>query len=178
MIRGILIVIVVAVAAVLVAAAMQPDTYRVVRSTTIQAPPERLYAQVAELRAWGPWSPWEKRDPAMKRTFGGPASGKGATYGWEGNKDVGSGRMEILEAEAPSRILIQLHFLQPFESKAKAEFTFKAGGDATTVTWAMFGDAAFMTKLIGLFMSMDRMVGPDFESGLAGLKAVAEKPAP
>lgn len=176
MLKIIGIAIVVAILGLLGFAALQPDTYRVTRSITIKAPAERVHAQVVDLKAWRPWSPWEKRDPAMKREFAGPASGKGATYAWEGNKDVGAGRMEILEVESPSRVLIQLTFLEPFESKARAEFTFKPQGEATTVTWAMFGEASFMTKLIGIFMSMDRMVGPDFEAGLAGLKTVTERP--
>jgi uncharacterized protein YndB with AHSA1/START domain len=169
------IVIAFAVVAVLVYAATRPDTFRVQRTATIQAPPEKIYAQLADFQRWPAWSPWEKKDPAMKRTLSAPASGKGATYAWEGNKDVGVGRMEIVEVQEPKRLGLRLDFVKPFEAHNAVDFTLQPKGGATEVTWAMYGPANFASKLIGVFMDMDAMVGKDFEAGLANLKAVAEK---
>src|SRR6185436_12958784 len=121
------------------------------------------------------WSPWEKIDPALKRTYSGPASGKAAAYAWEGNKDVGSGSMEIAESVAPSKIKLKLDFLEPFEAHHTAEFTFVRQGDATAVNWAMYGRNPYLAKLIGLVFSMDRMIGGQFETGLANLKSITEK---
>ncbi|APV50271.1 polyketide cyclase [Betaproteobacteria bacterium GR16-43] len=174
MLKIIGLLLLVAIIAIVVIAALQPDTFRIERSIAIKAPPEKVQAQIADFHAWGAWSPWEKKDPAMKRTFGGPERGKGATYAWEGNKDVGSGRMEILVAD-PQKVAIKLEFLKPFEATNTAEFTLVPQGDTTTVTWAMFGPSNFIQKVMCLFMSMDKMVGPDFEAGLAALKASAEK---
>ena len=143
----------------------------------MKAPPERIYPLIADFRAWAPWSPWEKKDPAMKRTFSGPDSGVGAAYGWEGDKNVGTGKMTILEATAPGKVVIKLEFLKPFEATNTAEFTLQPQGDSTAITWAMYGKSNFLSKLMCVFMSMEKMVGPDFEAGLAGLKALAEKPA-
>ena len=168
------VVVVVAVAALLVYAATRPDSFRVERAATIKAPPEKIFAQVNEFKSWTAWSPWEKIDPALKRSYSGPPGGKGAAYAWEGNKDVGSGRMEITESTAPSKIVIRLDFLKPFEAHNTAEFTFVREGDATGVTWAMHGPSPYMSKLIGLFFSMDRMVGGMFEQGLANLKKSSE----
>lgn len=175
MLKIVLLVVAVAIAAVLIYAATRPDSFRIERSATIKAPPEKIFAQVNELKAWTAWSPWEKIDPALKRTYSGTASGKGAAYAWEGNKDVGSGRMEITESALPSKITIKLDFLKPFEAHNTAEFTFVRQGDATIVTWAMFGPSPYLSKLIGLVFNMDRMVGGQFETGLANLKSIAEK---
>ena len=169
------IAVVVVIAAVLALAATRPDTFRVERSTTIKAPPEKVYALIDDFHQWQQWSPWERLDPAMKRQHGGAAKGKGALYGWEGNKEVGKGQMEITEATPPSRVVIKLDFLAPFEAHNTAEFVLVPQGDATTVTWAMFGPNLFIGKVMSLFASMDRLVGKDFERGLANLKAVAEK---
>lgn len=177
MIEIIGIVLVLAVAGLLVYAAMQPDTFCIQRGTTIDAPPERIYPHIADFRRWDAWSPWEKKDLAMKRTFSGADSGAGAAYAWEGNKNVGSGKMEITEATAPGKVVIRLDFLKPFESTSTAEFTLKPQGGSTTVIWAMYGKSKFLPKVMCVFMPMDRMVGPDFEAGLASLKAVAETPA-
>jgi hypothetical protein len=177
MLKIIGILLVVAVAGLLIYAAMQPEDFRIQRSTTVKAPPERIYPHIANLHAWGPWSPWEKKDPAMKRTFSGPDSGVGAAYAWEGDKNVGSGKMTILEATAPGKVVIKLEFLKPFEATNTAEFTLQPQGDSTTINWAMYGKNKFLSKLVCVFMSMEKMVGPDFEAGLAGLKALAEKPA-
>jgi uncharacterized protein YndB with AHSA1/START domain len=170
----IVLVLLVGVAGVLIYAATKPDVFRVQRSTSIKAPPERILALLSDLRGWSAWSPYEKRDPAMKRTFSGAEKGKGAIYAWDGNKNVGAGRMEILDA-SPSRVVIKLDFERPFEAHNTAEFTMEPKGDGTTVTWAMHGPALFVGKVMGVFMDMDRMIGRDFEDGLANLKAVAEK---
>jgi len=175
MLKYIGIAVVVAIAAVLALAATRPDTFRVERSTTIKAPPGKVYALIDDFHQWQQWSPWERLDPAMKRQHGGAPKGKGALYGWEGNKEVGKGQMEITEATAPSRVVIKLDFLAPFEAHNTAEFVLVPQGDATTVTWAMFGPNLFIGKVMSLFASMDSLVGKDFERGLANLKAVAEK---
>ncbi len=175
MFKKILIVLVVLLAALLGFAATKPDTFRVERSTTIKAPPEKIFPLINDFHNWGAWSPWEKMDPAMKRTHSGAASGKGAVYEWQGNSKVGAGRMEILESSPPSRIRIKLDFIEPFEGHNTAEYTLDGKGGSTTVTWAMYGPANFMSKLMQVFVSMDSMVGKDFEAGLANMKAVAEK---
>lgn len=173
---GIVVVIVlVAVAGVLAYAATKPDDFRVQRSVSIKAPPDKIYALILDLHAWTAWSPYEKKDPAMKRTFSGAASGKGAVYEWDGDKNVGAGRMEIVEASAPSKVGIKLDFLKPFEGHNTAEFTMLPSGDSTTVTWAMYGPSPYIAKVMGTFFSMDRMIGDDFAAGLANLKTIAEK---
>lgn len=175
MVKIILIVVAVLVGGLLAYAFLQPDSFRIERTAILKAPPEKIYAQINDFKAWTAWSPWEKIDPALKRSYSGPASGKGAAYAWEGNKDVGSGRMEITESVPGSKITIKLDFLKPFEAHNTAEFTFTPNGDTTTVTWAMFGPSPFLSKLIGLVFNMDKMVGGMFAQGLANLKGVAEK---
>jgi uncharacterized protein YndB with AHSA1/START domain len=175
MLKKVAIVAVVLAAALLAFAATKPDTFRVQRTASIQAPPEKIYPLISDFRGWGAWSPWEKLDPAMKRTHGGAASGTGAVYAWEGNREVGAGRMEIVDAAPPSRVKIKLDFLQPFEAHNFAEFTLAPAGDGTAVTWAMYGPNTFVSKLMSVFVSMDGMVGGYFETGLANLKAAAEK---
>ena len=167
-------VLVVAVAGLLVYAATKPDDFRVQRSIAIKAPPDKVMALVGDLRGWTAWSPYEKKDPAMKRAYAGPAAGKGAAYEWDGNKQVGRGRMEILEV-TPSKVVIKLDFITPFEAHNIAEFTARPQGDNTNVTWAMYGPSPFIAKVIQTVINMDRMVGKDFEAGLQNLKAVAEK---
>lgn len=168
-------VIVVVVAGILIYAATRPDMFRVQRTATIKAPPEKIFALINDLRSWSQWSPYEKKDPAMKRTFSGAANGKGAVYEWDGDNNVGKGRMEITEATPPGKILIKLDFIKPFEGHNTAEFTMEPRSDGTVVTWAMYGPASFMMKAMGLFMNMDNMIGNDFAAGLANLKAAAEK---
>jgi K+-transporting ATPase KdpF subunit len=160
---------------VLVFALTKPDTFRVERSLAVKAPANAIYPQVADFHRWTGWSPYENRDPAMKRTFGGTPQGKGATYAWDGDNNVGAGHMEILEANGPSKLRIKLDFERPFEGHNTAEFTFVPQGDATLVTWAMYGPAPFMSKLMQVFMNMDSMIGKDFEAGLASLKKLTEK---
>jgi uncharacterized protein YndB with AHSA1/START domain len=169
------VILVLAVAIVLVVAANKPDTFRVQRSLTIEAPPEKIFPTIDDFHRWGSWSPWEEKDPAMKRSFTGAASGKGAVYAWDGNRNVGSGRMEILESAAPSTIVIKLDFFKPFEGHNTAEFTLSPQAGATTVNWVMHGPARFLSKVMQVFVSFDSMIGKDFEQGLANLKAVAEK---
>lgn len=177
MLKIIAIVVVVAIVAVLGLAALKPNTFRIQRATTIKAPPEKIFALIDDFHAWGSWSPWEKVDPSMTRTYSGTGSGKGAVYAWEGNRDIGQGRMEITEMAPPSRVVIKLDFLAPLEAHNTAEFTLNPKGDSTDVTWAMYGPNSFVGKLIGVFLSMDKMVGGMFETGLANLKTVAEKGA-
>ena len=165
----------VVVIGILIYASTRPDTFRVQRTTTIKAPPEKIFALINDLHAWASWSPYEKKDPGMKRTFSGAPSGKGAVYDWDGDKNVGKGRMEITDTTSPSKIVIKLDFFKPFEGHNTAEFTMEPKGDSTVVTWAMYGPAAFMMKVMGIFMNMDNMIGNDFAAGLANLKAVAEK---
>lgn len=175
MIKTLLIVAAVLIFGALIFAATKPDTFRVVRSTTIKAPPDKLFPLINDFRAWGTWSPYEKKDPGMKRTFGPVTSGKGAVYAWDGNKEIGQGSMEILESSPSSEVRLKLDFVKPFEAHNVVDFTLKPEGDATRVTWAMHGPAPFFSKLMQVFINMDKMVGTDFEAGLANLKAVAEK---
>jgi hypothetical protein len=169
------VVLAVAIAAILILAALKPDTFRVQRSASIKAAPEKIFPLINDFHAWGSWSPYETKDPAMQRTFSGAASGKGAVYAWNGNNNVGSGRMEILEAPAPDKVVIKLDFFKPFEGHNTAEFTLLPQGDATNVIWAMYGPAPLMSKLMQVFMNLDNMVGKDFAVGLANLKRVTEK---
>ena len=169
------IVLAVAIVAVLISAATKPDKFSVQRSAVINAPAEKVFPLIADFREWRKWSPWEDRDPALKRSYGGAERGKGATYAWEGNRNVGSGRMEILEANSPSLVQIQLDFLKPFEAHNIAEFTILPQGNATHLGWVMSGPAPFMSKVMQVFMSFDRMIGKDFEAGLARIKSNAER---
>jgi hypothetical protein len=175
MLRTIAIIVVVAVVAVLVLAATKPDTFRVQRSARIDAPPERIFPLINDFHRWTAWSPYEHKDPGMTRTYSGPDSGLGSVYAWAGNSSVGSGRMEIVESSLPSRIAIKLDFLKPFEGHNVATFTMERAGDATTVTWSMDGPSPFLGKVMHVFVNMDRMVGTDFEAGLANLRAAAER---
>lgn len=162
------------VVALLGFAATKPDTFRIERSASIKAAPEVIFAYLNDFRSWGNWSPWEKLDSAMQRTYSGPAIGVGAVYEWKGNSDIGAGRMEIMESSPSSKISIKLDFTEPFEGHNTAEFTLKPEGEATTVTWAMFGPNQFIGKVMSIFFDMDKMIGKDFETGLANLKTIAE----
>lgn len=153
------------------------DTYRVTRSITIAASPEAIHPHLADFHRWQAWSPWEKLDPEQSRTFSGPDSGVGAHYAWHGNKKVGEGTMEILESEAPSTVVVDLRFIKPFKSTAITRFDIAADGGGSTVTWTMEGAKTVVTRIMGVFKSMDAMIGPDFESGLAQLKSTVEAPA-
>lgn len=174
MFKIIAIIIVALVAGVLVYAYTRPDDFRVERQISIKAPPEKIYPLIADLHAWSAWSPYDKLDPAMKRTFSGADSGKGAVFAWDGNSKAGAGSMEITDALTPSRVVFKLDFVRPFEGHNTARFSLEPAGDATTVTWAMYGPAAYISKLMGVFFDMDSMIGKDFESGLATLKSISE----
>ncbi|MGH2395446.1 MAG: SRPBCC family protein [bacterium] len=175
MFKTIAIVVVVLIAALLIYAATKPDTFRVQRSASIKAPPEKIFALINDFHSWGTWSPWEKKDPLMKRALGAVTSGKGAVYEWEGNNEVGKGRMEIAESSPPSKVAIRLDFVKPFEAHNTVEFALEPKGDATNVTWAMQGHTPYFAKIIHVFFDMDSMVGKDFETGLTNLKTIAEK---
>ncbi|MBU6463564.1 MAG: SRPBCC family protein [Bradyrhizobium sp.] len=169
------VAVVLAIAIVLILAAGKHASFNVERAITIAAPAERIFPLINDFHQWGSWSPWEKRDPAMKRSFRGPVSGAGAVYGWEGNNNVGSGRMEILEASAPSKIIIKLDFFKPFEGHNTAEFTMLPQGGSTCLSWVMRGPSSFISKLMQVFINLDHMIGKDFEAGLANLKNLSEK---
>ena len=175
MLKIVAIVVVVLILGVLVLAATKPDTFRVQRSASIKAPPDKIFALINDLHRWTEWSPWEKKDPAMKRTFGAITTGKGATYAWEGNKEVGQGSMTIAESLPATKVTFNLDFVKPFEGHNIVEFTLEPAGETTKVEWAMHGPAPFISKLMQVFCNMDRMVGKDFEEGLSNLKAAAEK---
>ena len=177
MVKIVVAVLALLVGGVLLAAAVRPDTFTVQRSATIQAPPEKVYPLIADFKRWDAWSPWEKKDPAMKRTFGATSAGRGATYAWEGNGEVGRGSMEITEAVAPAKLVIKLDFVKPFEAHNLVDFALAPSGQATHVTWTMQGPVPYFARILHLFVDMDRMVGKDFEAGLANLKLAAEKPA-
>ncbi|MEH2531563.1 uncharacterized protein YndB with AHSA1/START domain [Bradyrhizobium sp. AZCC 1588] len=169
------VILAIAIAVLLILAATKPNTLRVQRAISIKAPAERIFPLISDFQQWRSWSPYEEKDPAMKRTYSGAERGKGAAYAWDGDKNVGSGRMEILETLAPSKIVIKLDFFKPFEGHNTAEFTMLPQGDGTHVTWLMHGPANFMSRLIQVFMNLDSMIGRDFEAGLANLKTLTEK---
>ena len=168
------VVIVVLIAGLLGFAATKPGTFRVQRTTSIKAPPEKIFSLVNDLRSHALWSPWEKKDPGMKKSYSGAASGEGAVYEWEGNRNIGKGRMEITETSPPSKVTFKLDFIKPFEGHNIAEFRLDTKGDATNVTWAIFGPSPLLSKVMGLFCNMDRMIGREFEIGLANLKTITE----
>jgi uncharacterized protein YndB with AHSA1/START domain len=175
MLKIIFIVIALLIAGVLVFAATKPDMFQVQRSASIKAPPEKVYALINDFKQWSIWSPWEKKDPSMKRRLSATTAGKGATYAWDGNKDVGRGSMEITEAVPSSKIRLKLDFETPFEAHNIITFTLEPRDGATQITWLMEGPAPYLTKIIHVFFNMDKMVGGDFEAGLAAMKAAAEK---
>ncbi len=177
-ILGALAGIVLAVAAFCVVVALQPEDVKYTRSTTVNAPPEKVFEQVNEFKKWEAWSPWAKMDPTMKTTYEGPASGVGSSYSWAGNNDVGEGKMTITQSHPSSHIAIDLEFLKPFAAKNLTEFTLKPEGDKTNITWTMAGKNNFMMKAFCLVMDMDKMIGTDFEKGLAQMKTVVEAPKP
>ncbi|HMS26025.1 MAG TPA: SRPBCC family protein [Burkholderiaceae bacterium] len=166
--------IAIVVALVLLYASSKPDTFRVERAATIKAPADKIFPYINDLHQWDAWTPYN-RDPAMKKTFGGSAAGKGATYAWEGNKEVGKGDMVITESSAPNLVRMDLHFEKPFEANNQVDFKLVVEGDSTKVTWGMDGKNNLISKVMGLFINMDNMIGKDFQVGLNQLKAVAEK---
>jgi uncharacterized protein YndB with AHSA1/START domain len=173
--RKVLIAILVLIIGLLGYASTKPDQFRVERSIVIKAPAEKIFPHINNFHQWEAWSPYEKLDPAMKRNFSGTGVGVGAIYAWDGNSDVGAGRMEILESTPSSAIKIKLDFLKPIEGHDMAEFTLAPEGDGTKVTWAMSGPAAYIMKVMSVFLDMDHMIGKDFEAGLNNLKALIEQ---
>ncbi|MDZ4853172.1 MAG: SRPBCC family protein [Pirellulaceae bacterium] len=172
--RKILLAMLVVIAAFLGYVALQPSSFHVERSTTINASPEKVFAEVNDFHRWDGWSPWLKLDPQAKTTFEGPESGDGAYFTWSGNADVGEGSMKITESKPYERIGIQLDFIKPFPGKSDVEFLFKTEGDKTKVTWGMSGQNGFIGRCFCTFMSMDKMIGDKYDEGLAKLKAIAE----
>lgn len=150
------------------------DTFTVERETVVDATPAAIYESLVDFHHWEAWSPWEGLDPSMTRTYGGAAAGVGATYAWHGNRKVGEGRMEIVRADAHTLVGIKLEFLKPFKAQNDTTFTIDAGDAGSTVTWSMTGTKTFMTRVMGIFWPMDKVVGKDFEKGLARLKSVTE----
>lgn len=153
---------------------IQPALFRIVRSATMTAPPARVFEQVNDFHNWKAWSPWAKIDPAMKETYEGPPAGVGAKYSWDGNKQVGAGRMTITDSKPSSDIRILLEFLRPFATTNSVHFAFKPQGSQTGVEWIMEGKKNFISKAFCMFFNMDKMVGADFEKGLAQMKAIVE----
>jgi uncharacterized protein YndB with AHSA1/START domain len=174
---NVLVVVAAMMSAFAIVVALQPSDFRVTRTATISAPPAVVFDQVNELHKWEAWSPWAKRDPNVKNTFEGPSAGTGAMFGWAGNSEVGEGRMTIIESRPDEIIRLKLEFIKPFEDTSTAEFKFEPKDGRTMVTWSMYGENDFISKAFGLFMDMDKMIGGDFEQGLAQIKEIAETPA-
>lgn len=173
--KTIAIIVALVISGVLLFAATRPDTFRVQRTASIKAPPEKVFALINDLRRFNTWNPYEKKDPEMKGRYSGAVSGKGAAYAFAGNRDVGKGTIEITDSAAPNRVSMRLHMIEPMDASNNIEFTLEPKGETTQVTWAMEGNVPYPAKILQLFVSMDRMVGRDFEAGLANLKAVAEQ---
>jgi hypothetical protein len=165
------------IAALLLYAVSRPDRFHVERSTTIQAPAERLHPLINDLRHFNTWNPYARKDPAMQGQYSGPAAGPGAVYDFQGNRDVGKGRIGITASSAPSSVTMQLDMFEPFEGRNVVTFSLVPEGNATRVTWAMDGPSPFVARLIGIFIDMDHMIGRDFETGLSLLKSQAERAA-
>ena len=174
MLKFILIGLAVIIVVLAVVVAMQPDDFRVTRSATVSAPAAVVFAQVNDLHKWEAWNPWQKKDPAMKLTFAGPPAGPGASYSWAGNNEVGEGRLTITESRPGELVRLKLEFMKPFAATNTADFTFKPEGDKTAVTWSMEGKNNYLAKALHLVMNMDKMVGGEFEKGLADMKVAAE----
>ncbi len=162
-------------AAILVYAATRPDAFRVARSASIMAPPEKIFPLISDLHQWEPWSPFDKMDPGMKRSYSGAPSGTGAVYEWDGNSKVGAGRVTIADTAPPNKVTINLDMIRPFAAHNIVEFTLEPAGDATKVTWAMHGSNPFISRVMCMFFDMDKTVGGEFETGLSDLKLIAER---
>ena len=175
MLVKILIALAVIVVVLIVIVALQPSDFRVTRSATMSAPAPAAFAQVNDFHKWEAWNPWGKIDPVMKQTYEGAPAGTGAIYSWIGNNEVGEGRMTIIESRPSDLIRIKLEFFKPFAATNTAEFTFKPEGNQTVVTWSMSGDKNFMAKAIHLFINMDKMIGGQFDKGLAEMKSIVER---
>lgn len=168
------IAIAVIVLLVFIYAATKPDSFHIERSIDIKAPREKIFALINDFHQWDAWTPYNK-DPAMKKTYGGNASGKGAAYAWEGNRAVGKGEIAIVESVSPSRIAFDLHMIKPFEGRNHVVFALNIAGETTTVSWILEDTQSYFSKVMGVFLNMDKMIGKDFDAGLAKLKSIAEK---
>jgi hypothetical protein len=175
MIKTIALIAVAALAALLLFAATRPDTFKVQRATSIKAAPEKLFPLINDMKQFNTWNPYNKKDPAMQGSYRGPQSGPGAGFDFQGNKDVGKGSLQIIDSAAPTKVTMKLDMLEPFEGHNTVEFSLVPRGDSTEVTWAMHGASPYLAKVMGIFFNMDKMIGRDFEAGLADLKARAEK---
>jgi carbon monoxide dehydrogenase subunit G len=176
MIKTIALLLVAAVVLLLALAATRPDTFSVQRSAHVQAPPDQVHTLINDLHRFNRWNPYEKKDPNLKGSYSGPAAGPGATYAFEGNKNVGKGSLRIVDSQ-PRAVTMELHMIEPMEARNTVRFTLVPQGDGTQVTWAMQGASPFIGKLMGLVFDMDKMIGTDFEAGLAALKTLAEQKA-
>ena len=174
MVVTIAVIVLVIIGVILALAASKPNDFSVQRTTHIATSPDRIFPHLVDFRRWGTWSPWEQMDPAMRKTYSGAATGTGSVYEWQGNSKVGQGRMEMTEVTPLNALTVKLDFLKPFEAHNTARFTLTPAAGGTDVTWSMFGPSPFVTKVMGVFMNMDNLVGKDFERGLASLKTVAE----
>jgi hypothetical protein len=174
MLKKILIVVAIIIVALAVIVALQPPEFRIARSITISTSPPLVFAQVNDFHKWQAWNPWGKIDPAMKQAYEGAPAGTGSVYTWAGNNEVGEGRMTITESRPTDLIRVKLEFFKPFAATHTAEFTFKPDGNQTLVTWSMFGEKNFMAKAVHLVMNMDKMIGSQFEKGLADMKSAVE----
>lgn len=175
MFKNIAVIIIVLIGALLIYAATKPDMFRVQRSASINAPADELFPLINDFHNWAQWSPYEKKDPAMKKSHSGAANGVGAVYAWEGNKEVGRGNVAITESLPPFKVAMDLNMIEPFEAHNRVVFTLEPHRNATTVAWAMHGPQPYVGKLMSVFMDCDKMIGRDFEAGLANLKTIAEK---
>ena len=175
MIKKILIGIAILIVLFVIVVALQPGPFKISRSATVSAAPAAVFDQVNDFHKWDAWSPWAKLDPAMKTTFEGPASGEGSIYSWTGDSKVGEGKMTVVKSKSPELVVIRLEFIKPMAQVSSTEFSFKPEGQGTAVTWSMSGTNNFIGKAFCMFMNMEKMIGPDFEKGLAQLKAAAEK---
>jgi hypothetical protein len=177
MLATLLIVIAALIVLLVIVIAMQPAQFRITREATISASPVVVFAQVNDLYKWPAWSPWAKLDPNAKTTYAGPPAGKGAFFSWAGNNQIGEGSMTITESRLDELVVFKLEFLKPFAATNTAEFTFQPQGSQTVVTWSMSGQNNFMSKAFGLIVNCDKMIGGQFEKGLADLKLVSENTA-
>ena len=177
MLKKIFLVLAALIVVFVIVVALQPAAFRVQRSITIAAPPSTVFPHVNDVHQFQEWSPWAKIDPNTKMTYEGPAAGTGAKFSWAGNNQVGEGAMSVTDSRPNEKIEFKLEFKKPFEATNTADFTFQPEGDKTSVTWGMNGTKNFVMKAFGLFMDCDKMIGPDFEKGLASLKNISEAEA-
>lgn len=175
MVQVILGIVAVLIVGVLAFTLAKPNTFRIERTATINAPPEKVFPLIDDFHNWTQWSPWENVDPSLKRSYSGAPRGQGAIYAWEGNDKVGSGRMEITQSAAPSKVILRLEFIKPFAAVNTTEFTVTPNAAGSTVSWAMFGPSSFMHKFMSTMFNMNDLLAKQFDSGLANMKAAAEK---